>query len=54
MQTRQNVEKMAKCGDFLSGARGNAKLKINFFALSPDFGHLSTISGIFWDVHVGV
>ena len=31
MQTRQNVEKMSKCGDFLSGARGNAKLMINFF-----------------------
>ena len=31
MQTRQNVEKMAKCGDFFSGARGNAKLMINFF-----------------------
>ena len=26
MQTRQNVEKMAKCGDFFSGARSNAKL----------------------------
>ena len=35
MQTRQNVEKMAKCGDFLSGARGNAKLMINFFLISP-------------------
>ena len=31
MQTRQNVEKMAKCGDFFNGARGNAKLMINFF-----------------------
>ena len=30
MQTRQNVEKMAKCGDFFSSARGNAKLMINF------------------------
>ena len=34
MQTRQNIEKMAKCGDFFSGARGNAKLMINFFGLS--------------------
>ena len=33
MQTRQNVEKMAKCGDFFSGARGNANLMINFFGL---------------------
>ena len=33
MQTRQNVEKMAKCGNFFSGARGNAKLMINFFCL---------------------
>ena len=33
MQTRQNVEKMAKCGDFFGGARGNAKLMINFFGL---------------------
>ena len=35
MQTRQNVEKMAKCGNFFSGARGNAKLMINFFLASP-------------------
>ena len=34
MQTRQNAEKNVKCGDFLSDARGNAKLMINFFALS--------------------
>ena len=25
---------MAKCGDFFSGARGNAKLMINFFCLT--------------------
>ena len=30
MQTRQNVEKNAECGDFFSDARGNAKLMINF------------------------
>ena len=33
MQTRQSVEKMAKCGDFFSDERGNAKLMINFFGL---------------------
>ena len=39
MQTRQNVEKIAKCGDFFSGARGNAKLMINFFLPYTDFYH---------------
>ena len=34
MQTRQNAEKNVKCGDFLSDARGNAKLMINFFGLT--------------------
>ena len=34
-QMQQNVEKMAKCGDFFSGARGNAKLMINFSCLIP-------------------
>ena len=33
MQTRQNAEKNVKCGDFLSVARGNAKLMIIFFGL---------------------
>ena len=40
MQTRQSVEKMAKCGDFFSGARGNAKLMINFFGLIANFSIL--------------
>ena len=31
MQTRQNVKKTAKCGDFFSDARGNPKLLIIFF-----------------------
>ena len=30
MQTRQNVEKIAKCSDLFSDVRGNAKLMINF------------------------
>ena len=34
MQTRQNVEKIAKCGNFFRCARGNAKLMINFFCLT--------------------
>ena len=33
MQTQQNTEKYVKCGDFLSDARSNAKLMINFFCL---------------------
>ena len=33
MKTQQNVEKNAKCGDFFSNARSNAKLIINFFGL---------------------
>ena len=36
MQTWQNVEKMAKCGDFFSDARDKAKLMINFFGLEFD------------------
>ena len=35
---RQNVKKMAKCGDLFSGARGNAKLMINFFL--PDMSEM--------------
>ena len=42
MQTRQNVENNAKCGDFFSDARGNAKLKINFFL--PKYFSISVTS----------
>ena len=33
MQTRQNLENNAKCGDFFSDLRGNAILMIIFFGL---------------------
>ena len=35
MKTRQNVEKMAKWGNFSSGVHGNAKLMINLFWPNP-------------------
>ena len=34
MQTRQNVAKNAKCGNFITDARSKAKLMINFFGLN--------------------
>ena len=45
MQTRQNVEKNIKCGDFLSDARGNAKLMIHFFGPYP--GHFTLGPSVF-------
>ena len=56
-ENAQNVEKKAKCGDFFSDARGNAKLMINFFCLITDKS-ASAISGsmknlpIFSRVHI--
>ena len=49
MQTRQNVEKMAKSGDFFSSARGNAKLMINFFCLSKHLNVLECLPLCIYD-----